>query len=974
MAGPFRLVAGGSQIDRARPVRFTFDGRPVSGYAGDTIAAALLGAGVSVVGRSLKFHRPRGVLSAGVEEPNALVTLGSGARRTPSVRATVEPIADGLEVRSQNAWPSLDFDLGRINDLVHGLYPAGFYNKTFIWPNWHTFEAAIRHMAGLGVAADAPDPDRYEWRNAHCDVLVVGAGLAGRLAAALAAQVGARVLLVEGAATLDGEWNPPPGVHVSLHTTAVGVYDHGLVTAIETRTGATLRSEATPPRVRQRWWRIRAKQVVLATGAFEQPLAFAFNDRPGIMLADAARRYLQRHGVAIGGRVAVATNNDSAYRVAFDLRAAGIEVPCLLDTRTAPDVALLERARGAGIEVHSGARIDHTWGDRRIAGLEFTRESRGGGGPTRVRCDALAMSGGWNPVAHLYCQAGGKLRFDPHAACLVPDGRLDALHAVGAAAAQFELHAALAHVRDTLDRVLAALGRPAPTEVPQWAQVPPGAPPGATGALGDAGPARRNRAWVDFQHDATVADIDLSVRENLVSVEHVKRYTTAGMSIDQGKTANLNVLAILAAQTSRSMAEVGTTTFRPPFVPVTLGAIAGGRNGRFYRPMRLLPAHAAHAALGAHFDDYGGWQRPACYPASGATMAQSIAREVRAVRSAVGLFEATPLGKFLVRGTDAAEFLNRIYANTQRTLEPGRVRYGIMLNEQGVIIDDGVCARLAADEFWVNTTGAGAARIGAWFEEWLQGEWPGLQVVTTDVTSAWATLTLAGPRAREVLAALPCDIDLGREAFPHMHVRSGHICGVPCRILRVSFSGELSYEISVPADRGHSLWNVLLAAGRPFGIVPYGIESLLTMRIEKGYLHVGSETDGTSIPDDIGFGTPVAKKTGEFVGRRSLSLPEHSRADRLQLVGLRCTGEPAAFTAGAHLVEQVSGEGPAQSCGYLTSACHSPTLDQHLGLGLLRRGRARIGATVQVMHGGVRTQALVVAPAHYDPTGARLDG
>jgi sarcosine oxidase subunit alpha len=576
-------------------------------------------------------------------------------------------------------------------------------------------------------------------------------------------------------------------------------------------------------------------------------------------------------------------------------------------------------------------------------------------------------------VAHLYCQAGGRLRFDAHAACLVPDGKLDAMHAVGAAAAQFELGAAFEHARATLGRVLGALGRHVPATSPDWARIAPGPAVGATGELGASGAQRRDRIWIDFQHDATVADIDLAVRENLVSVEHIKRFTTVGMSIDQGKTSNLNALAVLAEQTQRSIVEVGTTTFRPPFVPVTLGAIAGGRNGRFYRPARLLPAHAAHVALGARFDDYGAWLRPVSYSPAGETLDAAITREVRAVRQGVGLFDATPLGKFLVRGPDAAEFLNRIYANTMRTLEPGRVRYGLMLNEQGVIIDDGVCARLAPEEFWVNTTGAGAARIGAWFEEWLQGEWPDLQVVATDVTSGWATLTLTGPRARAVLASLPCDIDVSAAAFPHMHVRSGQLCGVPCRILRVSFSGELSYEISVPADVGQSLWERLYAAGQAHGLVPFGIEPLLAMRIEKGYLHVGSETDGTTVPDDIGYGAPVAKKLGDFVGRRSLTMPENLRPDRLQLVGLRCTGDAQPFIAGAHLVEPDTTDRSSPTSGYLTSACNSPMLGQHIGLGMLRNGRARLGATVQVVHNGARTTALVVPPTHYDPGGARIN-
>lgn len=937
MPGSFRLKSGG-QVDRSRPLRFTFDSRAYTGYEGDTLASALLAAGVSVVGRGLKFHRPRGVLTAGVEEPNALLTVGSGAYREPTVRATVQPLFDGLVAESQNRWPSLSFDLGRVNDVLHRLFPAGFYNKTFIWPSWHAFEPSIRRMAGLGVASEEPDPDRYEWRNAHCDVLVVGGGASGMLAASTAAASGAQVLLLESGRVLGGSLNwervrtepaPLSGVRVLLNTTAIGAYDHGLITAVE-------KSTSKSKKWRERWWRIRTKKIVLATGAFEQPLAFPFNDRPGIMLADAVRHYLNRYGVAAGERVSIVTNNDSAYQVVLDLHAAGINVPCLLDTRPNPAPELLSSMAGIRVAVHAGARITSTAGDRRIQSFEFTSPSASG----RVECDALGMSGGWNPVAHLYCQAGGRLRFDEHHACLVPDGRLKSIEAVGAAAGIFDS---------------------------------PSRKQGATGALGYSVDHNRDRTWLDFQHDVTVADIDLAVRENLTSVEHVKRYTTVGMSIDQGKTSNLNALAILAKQTQRTIPEVGTTTFRPFFVPVTLGAIAGGRTGRFYKPLRLLPAHSEHEVLGAHFEDYGGWQRPACYPQPGETPSAAIQREVRAVRAGAGLFEGSPLGKFLVRGPDAAELLNRMYANTMRTLQAGKVRYGLMLNEQGVVIDDGVCARLSDHEFWVNTTGAGAARISAWLDEWLQCEWPQLQTVVTDVTSAFATLTVAGPKAREVLRSLPCDIDFSRDAFPHMNVRAGKLCGIPCRILRVSFTGELSYEISVPADFGAALWERLYAAGQPCGLVPFGIESLLVARLEKGYLHVGADTDGSTVPDDIGFGAAIAKKTGDFVGRRSLSLVENTRTDRFQLVGLRCKGDAQAFRAGAHLADAKVDKLPQITAGYLTSACLSPTLNVSVGLGLLRNGRARLGQTVHIVDGNLRSEAEVVNPSHYDPTGAHLN-
>lgn len=1001
MSGAFRLDWGGA-INRSRPLNFSFDGRTMSGFEGDTLASALLACGVSTVGRSFKFHRPRGILTAGPEEPNALVTVGEGARREPNVRATTQPLFAGLVAHSQNCWPTLDFDAGRINDWLHPLLPAGFYNKMFKWPSWHAFEPAIRRMAGLGRVPEGPDPDRYECRNAHCDVVVVGAGAAGLRAAEIAAQAGARVILIESSQSCGGRRNwdrasegapspaVPPTVRLLLRTTAVGVYDHGLLAAVE--------RPPSPCQWRERWWRIRARQIILACGAFEQPLVFPDNDRPGILLADAARQYLNRYAVAVGTRVVIATNNDSAYVLARDLQDVGIEIPCVLETRSHAPEDEAARCQASGIEVVTGSRIVRTTGSPHVASVLFRAD---GQSTRRIACDALAMSGGWNPVSHLYCQAGGKLRFDPAQSCLAPDGALSNVHAIGAAAGQFDADTVLEDVGITLANVLVGIGRSPRRATPErhkrrnTSRLAPGAP-------GCEEVDRPTRAWVDFQHDVTVADIELAVRESMISVEHLKRYTTVGMAIDQGKTSNLNALAILAARTGRSIPEVGTTTFRPMFVPVTLGAIAGGRNGRFYSPTRRLPAHVQHERLGAHFEDYSGWQRPACYPRAGESLQEAIVREMQAVRSAVGIYDASPLGKVMVRGPDAAIFLDRLYATSILDLREGCVRYALLLNEQGVIMDDGIVARLAPDEFFINTTSAGAVRSIAWLDEWLQCEWPQLRLALTDCTSAWATITIAGPHARALLREMPTNIDLGAASLPHMRIRTGQICGIPCRLLRVSFSGELSYEVSVPADFGASLWEALMRAGQRHGITPFGVESLNALRTEKGYLHVGADTDGSTIPDDVGFGLALSRKVGDFVGRRSLSLPENVRGDRLQLIGLRCLGDPSAFRPGAHLLDHLPPEpqsvtghaGPAViptlgrplwesglrkrsvrvTSGYLTSAVFSPASGCHIGLGRLRSGRSRLGETIAVYDGGRYCQAKVVDPVHYDPEGRRLRG
>lgn len=982
-AATYRLAAGG-RIDRARPLRFTFDGRSFEGYHGDTLASALLANGVRVIARSFKFHRPRGVWSAGVDEPNAIVTVGSGAFMETNVRATLLPLYAGLEARAQNGWPSVRFDFGRLTDLLHGLFPAGFYNKTFMWPSWRWYEPLVRRAAGLGPAPRATDPDAYESRHASCDVLVAGGGASGLLASLAAARAGARVMLAEQEPELGGSlrWEREgagaeryvrelvgalsrlPNVRVLTLACVAAAYDHG-VFGIHQRlvTGHGPKPAAS----RERFWQVRARELVLATGAIEQPLVFPNNDRPGVMLASAVRRYVNQYAVVPGRRVVVATNNDIAYRTAFDLRAAGIDVACLLDTRSEPPVELVAEARKRDVWVVSSATITDTDGSPALRSV--TVESVDGR-RERVECDCLAVSAGVNPTLHLLSQARGRLRFDPATRCLVPRELPAGVSVIGVASGELDRARAWRHA---IAAGIASAGRcghhfrvdidlPALVET-SFAPVGPPMDPKR----------KRSRSWVDLAHDVTAQDIDIAVRENFVSVEHMKRFTTTGMSTDQGKTSNLNALTMLAKATSRSVDETGTTTFRPPFAPVTLGAIAGGRSGHFHRVARELPTHDEQTRLGAAFEDVGGWLRPVAYPRPGEQEADAVAREVGAVRNGVGLFETSPLGKILVRGPDAAEFLDRIYANTVRTLAVGKVRYGIMLNEKGVIIDDGVCARLGEEGFWVSTTSGAAARIASWMEEWLQCEWTGLRVVVTPVTAQWATLTVAGPRARDLLIRLPSDIDFSREAFPHMHVRDGWLCDFDARIFRVSFSGELSYEINVPADHGPALWGALMEHGHGLGIAPYGIEALQTMRVEKGYIHVGSDTDGTTVPDDIGLGAAVKRKSGDFIGRRSLSLAENRRKDRLQLVGVLARDREAPLVAGAHFVARAATRSGRKSEGYVTSAYFSPTLGHYIALGLLARGRARHGESVMLFSQGRELHAKVVAPTFYDPTGERLN-
>lgn len=920
----YRLPSGG-RIDRARPLRWRWNRRELAAFAGDTIASALLAQDVHIVGRSFKFHRPRGVLAAGAEEPNALVTIGHGAEMEPSACATMIPVREGLEVRGQHAWPGLGFDCGRIVDALAPLFPAGFYNKTFLWPSWRFYEPWIRRAAGLGPAPELPDPARYEVLHAHCDLLIAGGGPTGLYAALAAARAGQAVILAEqdfefggellgSRARLDGapamdwvegvvaELRATPRATLVPATTVFGLYDHGHAGLLQRLDGAAAGA------VRQRYWRVHAAQTLIATGAIEQPLVFEYNDLPGILLAGAVRRYANRYAVAAGKNVVFATNNDSAYLAALDLADAGVAVPLLVDSRDEVPPEIAARLRGHGTEIAAGSVVVRALGGRRLRGLRIGRLRAGGGvGDLReVACDALGMSGGWVPTVHLALQRN--------------------VAAAGAAAAA---------ATETLIRTPAG---------------------------------RTRRQWLDFQHDVTVADVELAVREGYAHIEHVKRYTTAGMAIDQGRTSSRNTILTVAELTGRDPDTVGATTCRPPYTPVTLGALAGRQTGARYSPRRLLPAHAEHEALGAHWWEAGGWMRPSCYPRAGETPEDAIRREALAVREAAGIYDASPLGKIEVAGRDAATFIDRFYCNNMRTLAPGRVRYGLMLNEAGVIIDDGTVACLDAGRWLVTTTSGAAGRIALWLEEWRQCEWPELEVFITPVTTQWATIALSGPCARAILARLEPDFPIDGGSLPHLSVREGRIAGVSARLYRVSYSGELGFEISVPARYGAALWRRLLEAGSDAGLTPYGIETVLLLRLEKGFLHVGVDTDGTTAPADVGWGAIAAKKQADFIGRRSLTRADNRRADRRQLVGL-VASDPQVLVPGAHLRLPGTREG---SDGWVTSASVSPVLGRPIALALLAGGQARLGEHLAVHDLGRQCEAEIVATPFYDPRGERL--
>jgi len=974
-------------VNREKSVRFTFDGKSFSGLQGDTVASALLANGVHLMGRSFKYHRPRGPVGAGFEEPNALVTVHRGpGRMTPNLRATTLEIYEGMDVRSQNNWPGLKFDIGGFNNIFSAFFPAGFYNKTFMWPKsfWDkVYEPFIRNAAGLGPAPKEVDPDVYGSCYGHCEVLIVGAGPAGLAAAIAASKKEQRVILVDenarlggsllssGDVSIDGkpasDWltktimtlEGADNVRIMRRTSAFGYYHDNFVALAERVTDHKPNAEIG--QVREVMHRIHAGKVILAQGAIERPLVFNGNDLPGVLLSSAAQIYMDQFGVAVGKEILAFTSHDSAYSSVFDLADANIRVAGIVDARNSVSEELLAAAQSKGIDVHTGSVISRTSGKTRINSAEIYNPATGQ--KIKVKCDALLMCGGWTPSLHLWSQSKGSIKWDVGTGVYLPDAANENCVCIAASNGDFG-------IKTALDAGSKAGGGRKKYDVTEalW----------GTGEIFDDLPnyitPKKTKAFVDFQNDVTDKDIKLAVQEGFKSIEHVKRYTTNGMATDQGKTSNLNALEIAAKALGKEAPKVGLTTFRPPYTPTSFGAFCGYRTDELFEVTRKTAIDPWAEAQGAVFEPVGVWRRAWYFPKDGENMHAAVARECKSTRDSLGIFDASTLGKIEVVGPDAAKFMNIMYTNAWSKLGVGACRYGLMLGENGYIYDDGVVGRIAEDRFHVTTTTGGAPRVYRHMEDYLQTEFPELDVWLTSTTEQWSVIALNGPNARKLIAPFVEGIDLSPESFPHMAVREGKICGVPTRLFRVSFSGELGFEVNVPSHFGRQVWETLFKAGQQYDITPYGTETMHVLRAEKGFIIVGQDTDGTVTPQDAGMNWIVSKKKKDFVGKRSLQRSDLVAEGRKHLIGLLTDDPNVVLEEGAQIVADPKQPIPMDMLGHVTSSYWSESLGKSIAMALVKDGYNRMDNTLFIpMPGGVTHKAKVVKPVFYDPKGERLN-
>ena len=991
-----------SRVDSGKPLTFTFDGMQYQGFAGDSLASALLANGVKVVARSFKYGRPRGIVGAGAEEPNALVQIDIGAKTTPDLKATQVALYDGLVAARTSGWPSLAFDLKSIGGKFARFMPAGFYYKTFKWPAkfWPLYENIIRRAAGYGKSPMVADTETYDHQHHHVDVLVVGGGACGLLAALLAGRSGLSVLLVDDQNELGGhllgtpnliiggkhaiawrdniisELRSLPKVTILTRTTAFALHDMNMIQAVELLQDHLPHSNRKLEQRRERLHRIRAAQVVLATGAFERPLVFGNNDLPGIMTASALSTYFNRYGVVCGRNALILTSNDLAYQAAADLALAGISVT-VVDTRIDINPEWQARFDKLKVKLYAGYGVAEATGSGTVTGAQLVKLNAlenitAGAGPF-IACDVLASSGGLSPTVHLFCHDGGRPLWDESKLAFVVSSNARAaagIYCVGAITGEFVLQAGLEKTFATMLEMLSKLGK----------------------TINDAdlhldtneielSPARaiyriptQQKAFVDFQNDVAVSDIELAVRENYRSIEHIKRYTALGFGTDQGKLSNVNGFAIAAEFLGKTIPEVGTTTYRPAYTPVSFGALAGAHVGDTFEPRRYTAMQGAHVKYKAEFEPVGQWMRPWYFPQNNEDIHASVKRECLAARNGVAMLDASTLGKIDIQGKDVREFLNRIYANAWSQLAPGKCRYGLMLDEAGMVMDDGVTACISDTHFLMTTTTGGAARVMGWLEKWHQTEWPELEVYMTSVTDHWATAALVGPKSREVLSKLCSDIDLSKDAFKFMDWRDGTVAGVPARVFRISFSGELAYEINVDASYGNYVWEELLSAGAEFNITPYGTETMHVLRAEKGFIIVGQDTDGSVTPLDLDMAWAVGmKKPYSFLGKRSLARADTARSDRKQLVGLLTDDPSIVLKEGAQMIATDNITPPVPMLGHVTSSYYSAFLGRSIALALVTDGLKRRdnGDSIFAYADGQAVKAKIVSPVFVDAEGAR---
>ena len=989
----YRIDKGGL-IDRSKPLNFEFNGKSYQGFMGDTLASALLANGVHLIGRSFKYHRPRGIVASGIEEPNALIQLETEEYTEPNLQSTRIILYDGLIANSQNCWPSVTFDLMAINTKFHKLIPAGFYYKTFMWPKklWLFYESIIRKIAGIGVAPQKDDPDTYEHQHAHCDILIVGGGPAGIAAALQAVKTNARIILVDSDPTLGGylrvekkKINGKPALDWVANATKVfrdkaniivlnktivsSYYDHNMLILNQHLDSAN----KTKPR--QRLWQVRAKEVILATGSIERPIVFSNNDHPGIMLMSAVLSYASIYAVRAGTRAVIFTNNNSVYASLPDLISSGINVVAIIDVREIIPKKYMEIASNYKIKIFNRHVVYNVKGSFKITSVQISTigpdKRKLVGNDLTINCDLLCVSGGWTPSVHLFSQSQGKLRYDSELTAFVPHKSVLPQQSIGSCNGKFSL---IDCINEGFKAGLQATKQlNFKSDISTISEYSKDSPL-AIEALWSVPSRSNDKKFVDFQNDVTSDDIALAHRENYISVEHLKRYTTLGMGTDQGRLSNVNGLAIMAELRNLEIQKVGTTTFRPPFSPITMGAVAGYETNEHFIPIRLSSMHENHKVLKTKFVRAGQWLRPQCYPKPNETIWDTISREALHVRQSVGIVDVSTLGKIDLKGSDAAEFLNRIYVNNFKKLPVGKCRYGVMLREDGMVFDDGTVTRINENHFLITTTTLKAAAVLQHMEFFAQVEWPNLDLHMLSVTEEWSAIAIAGPDSRNILSSIINNIDLSNETCPFMAFREGTILNIPVRIFRISFSGELAYEINIPANYGPDVWELILKVGESANIKPYGTEAMNVLRIEKGHA-VGSEINGRTSAEDLGFSSMMSS-SADFIGKRASQRPGLKDSSRSQLVGLKPIDRKAKIPRAGRIVNNESTSSTLGSEGEITSLCFSPTLGHHIALALIASGRSRIGEIVKVVSplSSESIEAEICNSIFFDPNGERLRG